>query len=137
MIALVRELNRQQQILRMNRVCLYIITTLYFTMSKIYSIWSNSNSMDCCLFSIYIFNVIEQTSNKFEWLGKLREDRTQKEKQRERGRQRVHLPCLAHRRFSVGKSVGRVAHRDSFACILLFESICKDRSIIIRLQISL
>lgn len=48
-----------------------------------------------------------------------------------------YIPCLAHLRFSVGKSVGRVAHRDSFACILLFESICNDRSIIIRLQISL
>lgn len=50
---------------------------------------------------------------------------------------KMYIPCLAHRRFSVGKSVGRVAHRDSFPCILLFESICNDRSIIIRLQISL
>lgn len=45
------------------------------------------------------------------------------------------LPWRAHRRFSVGKSVGRAAHRDSAELLLL--SNCRDRSIMIRLQMSL
>lgn len=48
----------------------------------------------------------------------------------------IHLRCLAHRRFSVGKSVGRVAQRLPFI-LTPFASNCNDRSIIIRLQISL
>lgn len=46
------------------------------------------------------------------------------------------LRCLAHRRFSVGKSVGRVAQRLPFI-FTPFASNCNDRSIIIRLHISL
>lgn len=48
----------------------------------------------------------------------------------------MNLRCLAHLLFSVGKSVGRVAHLAPFT-FTPFASNWSDRSIIIRLQISL
>lgn len=47
----------------------------------------------------------------------------------------AHLPWRVQ--LSVGKSVGRAAQRDSVELMLLLMSNCNDRSIIIRLQISL